>query len=93
MNKKILTFNLIMLLLAIPVLNMIAQPTPITKANYRLAERFSPEKMKKMVFSTTVNPNWLATGDRFWYSYKTSESTNYYLVDLDKKTKKPTSHN
>lgn len=89
MNKKIHVFNLIILLLAIPVLNLIAQPTPITKANYRLAERFSPEKVKKMVFSTSVNPNWLSTGDQFWYSYKTSESTNYYLVDLDKKTKKP----
>jgi dipeptidyl-peptidase 4 len=57
------------------------------KANYRLAERFSPEKLKRMVFSTSVNPNWLETGDKFWYSYKTSEGENFYLVDLDKKSK------
>ncbi len=64
-----------------------AQNDPITKANYRLAERFSPEKLKRMVFSTSVNPNWLETGDKFWYSYKTSEGENFYLVDLDKKSK------
>lgn len=89
MNKKIITINLIILFLAIPVLNLIAQTTPITKANYQLAERFSPEKMKKLVFSTSVSPNWLLNGDRFWYSYKTSDGTNFYIVDLVKKTKKP----
>ncbi|MBU1012999.1 MAG: S9 family peptidase [Bacteroidetes bacterium] len=89
MNKKILVFNLIILLLAIPVTNMMAQPSPLTKANYHLAERFSPEKLKKMVFSTGVNPNWLSTGDRFWYSYETSDGINFYIVDLDKKTKSP----
>jgi len=66
-----------------------AQNEPVTKANYRLAERFSPEKLKKMVFSTSVNPNWLETGDKFWYSYETSEGTFFYLVNLDKKTKTP----
>lgn len=64
-----------------------AQNEPVTTANYRLAERFSPEKLKKMVFSTSVNPNWLETGDKFWYSYETSEGTFFYLVNLDKKTK------
>jgi len=89
MNKKILAFNLIVLLLAIPVINLIAQPSPLTKANYHLAERFSPEKLKKMVFSTSVNPNWLSIGDRFWYSYETSDGTSFNIVDLDKKTKSP----
>jgi len=66
-----------------------AQNEPITKANYRLAERFSPEKLERMVFSTSVNPNWLETGDKFWYSYETSEGTFYYLVNLDRKSKTP----
>jgi len=65
-----------------------AQNEPIEEANWRLAERFSPEKLKRMVFSTSVNPNWLETGDKFWYTYKTSEGQSFYIVDLDKKTKK-----
>ncbi len=89
MKRKIIALHLIILFLAAPVLNSIAQLTPSTKANYQLAERFSPEKLKRMVFSTSVNPNWLSTGDRFWYSYKTSEGTNFYMLDLDKKTRKP----
>ena len=64
-----------------------SQNKPVEHANYRLAERFSPTKVKRMVFSTSVNPNWLKTGDKFWYSYKTSEGTFYYLVNLDKKSK------
>lgn len=64
-----------------------AQDENGSKANYRLAERFSPEKLKRMVFSTSVSPNWLETGDKFWYSFKTSECENFYLVDLDKKSK------
>ncbi|MCG6188809.1 S9 family peptidase [Maribellus maritimus] len=81
--------NLLLFLLAILLINgkIIAQNEPVTTANYRLAERFSPEKIKRMVFSTSVDPNWLETGDKFWYSYKTSEGEFFYLVDLDKKTK------
>ena len=36
-----------------------AQQTPITKANYELAARFSPNKVQKMVFSLGVDPHWL----------------------------------
>ena len=41
-----------------------------------------------MVHSTSVSPHWLKKGNRFWYAYKTSEGSNYYLVDADKKSKK-----
>lgn len=64
------------------------QNTPISQANYRLAEQFSPTKLKRMVFSTGVNPKWMKTGDKFWYSYDTSEGTNFYIVDLTAKSKK-----
>ena len=65
-----------------------AQETP--KPNYRQAARFSPENIAKMVHSTSVNPNWLQNGNRFWYQYKTaSEGSKYFLVDADKKTKTP----
>lgn len=62
---------------------------PITKSNYDLAERFSPTKISKMVHSLSVNPNWLKSGDKFWYSYKTSDGDSWYLVDPVRKTKQP----
>jgi dipeptidyl-peptidase 4 len=43
----------------------------------------------KLVFDTSVTPHWLATGDRFWYSYETSSGRSFYIVDPVKKTKAP----
>src|SRR6056297_756512 len=79
----------LLLLLVFGLSGAIAQNEPVQEANYRAAELFSPSKIKKMVFSTSVEPNWLKTGDKFWYSYKTSEGKFYYIVDLEKQTKKP----
>ena len=58
-----------------------AQQTPVTTANYELAERFSPKKVAKMVFSTKVQPNYFKNSNKFWYSYTTSEGIQYYIVD------------
>jgi len=55
--------------------------------NYRLAAKFSPENLGKLVHSTSISPHWLKSGNRFWYQYKTSEGSSYYLVDPDKRTK------
>lgn len=49
--------------------------------NYALAERFSQKKISQMVFSTSVRPSWFKGSDRFWYSWKTPEGTQYYIVD------------
>lgn len=58
-------------------------PTP----NYRLAAKFSPNNLGKLVHSTTVQPNWLKTGNKFWYQYKTTEGSSYYIVDPDRRTR------
>ncbi|MFZ2284859.1 MAG: DPP IV N-terminal domain-containing protein [Lutibacter sp.] len=55
--------------------------------NYRLAAKFSPDNLAKLVHSTTVVPHWLKKGNRFWYQYKTTSGSNYYLVDADRRTK------
>jgi hypothetical protein len=47
--------------------SLFAQQTPVTKANYELAERFSPKKLNRMVFSQSVRTNWFPSGDKFWY--------------------------
>lgn len=59
------------------------------KADFRAAEKFSSANLSKMVGSTSVRPNWLKESDQFWYSYKTGDGNFYWLVDPDKKTKKP----
>ncbi|HYC30416.1 MAG TPA: hypothetical protein VEB42_16390, partial [Chitinophagaceae bacterium] len=58
--------------------------TPLTKANYQLAARFSPKKLDRMVFSTSVDPHWLKNSDRFWYTYETTNGRKWYIVDPSK---------
>ena len=53
------------------------RPTP----NYELASRFTAKKIDRMVFSTSIRPVWFRDSDKFWYSWKTSEGTRYYIVD------------
>ncbi len=62
-------------------------PNP-PKANYLLAARFSPKKMQKMVFSTSVDAHWLKTSNKFWYLFETSAGKKWYLVDPAARTKK-----
>src|SRR5262249_23861642 len=59
------------------------------KANYELAARWTSQKVGKLVFDTSVTPHWLETGDRFWYSYETSQGKKFYIVDPPRKTKAP----
>ncbi|MBT3442539.1 MAG: hypothetical protein HN440_02355, partial [Flavobacteriaceae bacterium] len=35
--------------------------------NYRLAAKYSPKQLAKLVHSTSVRPHWLKNGNRFWY--------------------------
>ena len=53
--------------------------------NYDLAAKFSPKNIAKMVHSTSVYPNWLKLGNKFWYQYKTTDGSKYYLVDASTK--------
>ena len=56
---------------------------------YLQAEKFTQAKLNTMLFSTTVDPHWFQKGNCFWYEYKTSDGTQWYVVDPSKKVKKP----
>ena len=57
--------------------NAFSQEAP----DYEAAARFSQKAIARMVFSTSVTPNWFKDSDKFWYSYKTPAGTRYYIVD------------
>ena len=64
----------------------------VSKAQERLpeylqAEKFTEEKLKNMLFSTLVDPHWFQNGNGFWYEYKTSEGTFWYVVNPSMKRK------
>ena len=54
---------------------------------YLQAEKFTQEKLNTMLFSTTVDPHWFQQGNNFWYTYKTSEGTFWYVVNPTTRTK------
>ena len=83
MKKNVMTFLLLLI-----GFGLFAQKTPVTEANYELPSRFSPTKLKGMVFSTKVYPHWLKNGEKFWYSYRTSDGQKYYLVNPAGNSKK-----
>ena len=56
---------------------------------YTLAQRFTKEKVDKMLFSTTVDPHWFQQGQAFWYHYKTSDGDAWYVVDPVARSKQP----
>ena len=64
-----------------------AVDTRVRKANYDLASRWTTAKVNKLVFDTSVTPHWLETGERFWYSYETSQGKKWWIVDPAKKSK------
>lgn len=91
-NEKIMSKKLLFLLAFILSFSILSAqdnsndqtPTP----NYRTAAKFSPTNLGKLVHSTSVRPHWLKNGNRFWYQYKTTEGSNYFIVDADNRTKK-----
>ena len=66
---------------------LLGQYAEISKANYSLASRFSPAKIEKMVFSTSVDAHWLKLSERFWYSYETPNGKVFFIVDPVRKAK------
>ncbi len=76
-------------LLATAALYAADNPVPVkqTKANYELAAQWTPAKMGKLVFETSVTPHWLEQGDRFWYTFENSKGRRFYIVDPVKKTR------
>ena len=55
---------------------------------YTQARRFAPSNAEQLLFSYTLTPNYFNNSNKFWYEYKTSEGTNWYLVDPDSRNKR-----
>lgn len=80
-----------MFMVALTVAGLMGTST-VTKAQERLpeylqAEKFTQDKLRTMLFSTSVDPHWFQQGNSFWYEYKTSEGTFWYVVNPTARTK------
>jgi dipeptidyl-peptidase-4 len=84
-------------LVAAASIPLIAQERPtastpverITRGNYELAARWSPQKINKIVFDLGVEPRWFETADKFWYAFETTQGRRWFVVDPARKSKVP----
>lgn len=63
-------------------------PAQAQEADFEAAERYSSERLDKLVGSTSVNPTWIEDQDRFWYSYEDQEGMHWYFVDAEEGSKR-----
>jgi dipeptidyl-peptidase 4 len=58
------------------------QPTErgAISANWPLAERFSADAMRAVLFSQSVTPRWIAETDSMWYAWRDRSGTRFMLV-------------
>lgn len=84
--KKILFFTTSVFL----ILNAHAQFSGkiFTTADYDNAVKMLGAKTNKLVFNTSVQPNWLDDGG-FWYKIQTQKDKEYVLINPKKKHGKP----
>ena len=67
-------------------INANAQQKVLTAKDYEHAESFLSYNTSKYIDHTFSQPNWL-DGDKFWYTTKTADGEQTFLVDPLKKTK------
>ena len=82
MKQKIL----LCILICTCIFNFTSAQEEILK-EYTQARRFTPANAEQLLFSYTVTPNYFNNSVKFWYEYKTSEGTKWYVVDPDRKSK------
>jgi hypothetical protein len=59
----------------------------VVNPNYQQASKFDSAYLRQRTYSSSVSPHWIGETDRFWYSYKTSAGTRYYMVDPEAGTR------
>jgi hypothetical protein len=66
-----------------------AQDHSSNKANWALAEKFSPQNLRSRIYSTSVAPHWLGQSDSLCYDWRDRTGSTFFLVVPTTKTKKP----
>ena len=54
------------------------------QANFEAAERFTGDKMEKLIGNTSVYPRWIDDTNNFWYTYENAEGKNWYFVNAER---------
>jgi dipeptidyl aminopeptidase/acylaminoacyl peptidase len=72
-----------------PVPAPATQQVRVNRANWVLAERYSPTALRTASYSTSVQPRWIGETDSLWYNWRDKTGSRFYLVLPATKVKKP----
>ena len=72
-----------------PVPAPATQQVRVNRANWVLAERYSPTALRTATYSTSVQPRWIGETDSLWYNWRDNTGSRFYLVLPAQKVKKP----
>jgi dipeptidyl-peptidase-4 len=88
MSYRTLSAACIFLAALIPF-QSIAQTTPVRRANWTLANRFSAESLRPFIYSSNVTPGWINKTENFWYSWRDGDGIKFWLVNAKTRKKSP----
>lgn len=88
MTRSVTTLFLVLFLWTTTSQAQDRKHAPSSKPNYDLAAKFAPYKVGAMLYSMSVSPQWIEGTENFWYEWKTSAGTMFYMVDSKLGTKK-----
>lgn len=57
-------------------------------ANWMQAARWAPYNTSEMLYSLTVDPQWIQGTNGFWYEWEDGDGTHYYVVDPAQRSKR-----
>ncbi|MDE3217596.1 MAG: DPP IV N-terminal domain-containing protein, partial [Gemmatimonadota bacterium] len=66
-----------------------AQQARGNQANWALANKFTPEAMRPILYSETVAAHWIGKSDSMWYNWKDHTGSTFYLAVPALKLKRP----
>ena len=52
-----------------------------TYEDYKRAEKFLPENVRRLVAKTTVQPNWIGESSKFWYKNTLYDGKEFVFID------------
>ncbi|MFI5228071.1 MAG: hypothetical protein ACHQWU_03315, partial [Gemmatimonadales bacterium] len=73
----------------LPFTSLVAQQEHANRANWELADKFSPASLRPRIYTSAVNPHWLGQSDSLCYDWKDHNGSTFFLVVPTSKTKKP----
>jgi len=75
------------LLVIIPLILIFTVINAGEEADFKTAEKFAPENLRKMVGTRNVTPIWIDGTDNFFYKFRKNGKTEYLLVNTEKREK------